>query len=151
MTSAPRWPGSRLHDTHVSPRALTLATSIAWRHVASDPVRALVLAQRVLPDPLGRCLRLAGPYGQATALWGTGDRTAALAALDASPRRLAASSLAVDQPAAAAAAQGSWKQKRAPRPGTGSTHMSPPWSSTVCRESASPKPNPLRFPALTNG
>jgi glycosyltransferase involved in cell wall biosynthesis len=104
MTSAPRWPGSRLHDTHVSPRALTLATSIAWRHVASDPVRALVLAQRVLPDPLRRCLLLAGPYGRATALWGTGDRTAALAALDASPKRLAAFSLAVDQLGAAAAA-----------------------------------------------
>jgi glycosyltransferase involved in cell wall biosynthesis len=104
MTSAPRRPGSRLHDTHVSPRALTLATSIAWRHVASDPVRALVLAQRVLPDPVRRCLQLAGPYGRATALWGAGDRTAALAALDASPRRLAAFSLAVDQPRAAAAA-----------------------------------------------
>lgn len=104
MTSAPRRPGSRLHDTHVSPRALTLATSIAWRHVASDPVRALVLAQRVLPDPLRIGLRLAGPYGRATALWGAGDRTAALAALDASPERLAAFSLAVDQPGAAAAA-----------------------------------------------
>jgi glycosyltransferase involved in cell wall biosynthesis len=104
MTSAPRRPGSRLHDTHVSPRALTLATSIAWRHVASDPVRALVLAQRVLPDPVRRCLQLAGPYGRATALWGAGDRTAALAALDASPRRLAAFSLAVDQLRAAAAA-----------------------------------------------
>jgi glycosyltransferase involved in cell wall biosynthesis len=104
MTSAPRRPGFRLHDTHVSPRALTLATSIAWRHVASDPVRALVLAQRVLPDPLRRCLRLAGPYGRAAELWGAGDRTGALAALDASPRRLAAFSLAVDQPEAAAAA-----------------------------------------------
>jgi len=67
-------------------------------------VRALVLAQRVLPDPLRRCLRLAGPYGRATALWGTGDRTAALTALDASPKRLAAFSLAVDQPRTAAAA-----------------------------------------------
>jgi glycosyltransferase involved in cell wall biosynthesis len=37
-------------------------------------------------------------------LWGAGDRAAALAALDRSPRRLAAFALAVDQPAVAAAA-----------------------------------------------
>ena len=104
MTSALRRLGPRRHDTHVSPRALTLATSIAWRHVAADPVRAVVLAQRVLPPPLRGCLRLAGPYGRAAALWGTGDRAAALAALDASPRRLTAFSLAVDQPETAAAA-----------------------------------------------
>jgi glycosyltransferase involved in cell wall biosynthesis len=90
----------------VSPRALCLATSIAYRHVAADPVRAVVLAQRVLPDRLRGWLRLAGPYGRAAALWGAGDRTAALAALDASPRRMAAFSLAVDQPEAAAAALG---------------------------------------------
>ncbi|HME65607.1 MAG TPA: glycosyltransferase family 4 protein [Streptosporangiaceae bacterium] len=89
---------------HVSPRALTLATSIAWRHAAADPVRAIILAQRVLPPPLRGGLRLAGPYGRAAALWGAGDRAAALAALDASPRRLAAFSLAVDQPETAAAA-----------------------------------------------
>jgi glycosyltransferase involved in cell wall biosynthesis len=106
MTSALRRQGPRRRDTHVSPRALTLATSIAWRHVAADPVRAVVLAQRVLPPPLRRGLRLAGPYGRAAALWGTGDRAAALATLDASPRRLAAFSLAVDQPEAAAAALG---------------------------------------------
>jgi glycosyltransferase involved in cell wall biosynthesis len=89
---------------HASPRALTLATSIAWRHAAADPVRAIILAQRVLPPPLRGGLRLAGPYGRAAALWGAGDRAAALAALDASPRRLAAFSLAVDQPETAAAA-----------------------------------------------
>jgi glycosyltransferase involved in cell wall biosynthesis len=88
----------------VSPRAVTLAASIAWRHVAADPVRAVVLAQRVLPHRLRGMLRLAGPYGRPAALWGAGDRAAALAALDASPRRLAAFSLAVDQPEAAAAA-----------------------------------------------
>jgi glycosyltransferase involved in cell wall biosynthesis len=104
MTTALRRPGPRRHDTHVSPRAVTLATSIAWRHAAADPVRAVVLAQRVLPPPLRGWLRLAGPYGRAAALWGTGDRAAALAALDASPRRLAAFSLAVDQPEAATAA-----------------------------------------------
>jgi len=110
MTSAPRRPGpyhprnSRLHDVHVSPRALCLATSIAYRHVAADPVRAVVLAQSVLPERLRGWLRLAGPYGRAAALWGAGDRAAALAALDASPRRMAAFSLAVDQPEAAAAA-----------------------------------------------
>ena len=102
MTSAPRRPG--LRDMHASPRALTLATSIAWRHAAADPVRAIILAQRVLPPPLRGGLRLAGPYGRAAALWGAGDRAAALAALDASPRRLAAFSLAVDQPETAAAA-----------------------------------------------
>ena len=104
MTSALRRQEPSRHDTHVSPRALTLATSIAWRHAAADPVRAVVLAQRVLPHRLRGCLRLAGSYGRAAALWGAGDRAAALAALDASPRRLAAFSLAVDQPAAAAAA-----------------------------------------------
>src|SRR5215469_18487302 len=104
MTSALRRQGPRRHDTHVSPRALTLATSIAWRHAAADPVRAVVLAQRVLPPPLRGWLRLAGPYGRAAAQWGAGDRAAALATLDASPRQLAAFSLAVDQPAAAAAA-----------------------------------------------
>jgi glycosyltransferase involved in cell wall biosynthesis len=104
MTSALRRPEPRRHGTHVSPRALTLAASIAWRHAAADPVRAVVLAQRVLPHRLRGCLRLAGSYGRAAALWGAGDRAAALAALDASPRRLAAFSLAVDQPAAAAAA-----------------------------------------------
>ena len=106
MTSALRRQGPRRRDTHASPRALTLATSIAWRHVAADPVRAMVLAQRVLPQSLRRGLRLAGPYGRAAALWGTGDRAAALATLDASPRRLAAFSLAVDQLEAAAAALG---------------------------------------------
>jgi glycosyltransferase involved in cell wall biosynthesis len=107
MTSAPRRPGpraTRLRDTHVSPRALTLAASIAWRHAVADPVRALVLAQRVAPGPLRGWLRLAGPYGRAAALWGAGDRDAARAALEASPKRLAAFSLATDQPAVAAAA-----------------------------------------------
>jgi hypothetical protein len=37
--------------------------------------------------------------------------------------------------------------KRAPAPG--SVHTSPPWSSTACRESASPRPTSL--PAVTNG
>jgi len=104
MTSALRRQGPRRHDTHVSPRALTLATSIAWRHAAADPVRAVVLAQRVLPHRLRGWLRLAGPYGRAAALWGAGDKDAALAVLQAWPRRLAAFSLAVDQPGAAAAA-----------------------------------------------
>jgi glycosyltransferase involved in cell wall biosynthesis len=87
-----------------SPRALSLAASIGWRHAAADPVRALLLAWRVLPDPMRGWLRFAGPYGRPTVLWGAGERDAALAALAASPRRLAAFSLAVDQPEAAAAA-----------------------------------------------
>src|SRR5580693_1194211 len=102
MTSAPHQPGFR--GTGMSPRALTLAASIAWRHAAADPVRAIILAQRVLPPPLRGALRLAGSYGRAAVLWGAGDRAAALAALEASPRRLAAFSLAVDQPETAAAA-----------------------------------------------
>jgi glycosyltransferase involved in cell wall biosynthesis len=105
MTSAPRRLGPQFsRGTYVSPRALTLAISIAWRHLAAGPVRAVVLAQRVLPQPLRGWLRLAGPYGRAAALWGAGDRAAALASLNASPRRLAAFSLAVDQPETAAAA-----------------------------------------------
>ena len=89
---------------HPSPRALTLAASIGWRHAAADPVRALLLAWRVLPAPLRGWLRLAGPYGRAAVLWGAGERDAALASLAGSPRRLAAFALAADQPAAAAAA-----------------------------------------------
>jgi len=89
---------------HPSPRALSLAASIGWRHAAADPVRALLLAWRVLPAPLRGWLRLAGPYGRAAVLWGTGERDAALASLGGSPRRLAAFALAADQPAAAAAA-----------------------------------------------
>ncbi len=89
---------------HPSPRALLLAASIGWRHMAADPVRALLLAWRVLPAPLRGWLRLAGPYGRAAVLWGAGERDAALASLADSPRRLAAFALAADQPAAAAAA-----------------------------------------------
>src|SRR6266567_7776537 len=89
---------------HPSPRALTLAASIGWRHAAADPVRALLLAWRVLPAPLRGWLRLAGSYGRAAVLWGAGERDAALASLAGSPRRLAAFALAADQPAAAAAA-----------------------------------------------
>ena len=92
--------------SHARPslRALSLAASIGWRHATADPVRALLLAWRVLPDPLRGWLRFAGPYGRATVLWGAGERDAALAALAASPRRLAAFALAADQPEAAAAA-----------------------------------------------
>ncbi len=89
---------------HPSPRALSLAASIGWRHAAADPVRALLLAWRVLPAPLRGWLRLAGPYGRAAVLWGAGERDAALASLAGSPHRLAAFALAADQPAAAAAA-----------------------------------------------
>ena len=89
---------------HPSPRALSLAASIGWRHATADPVRALLLAWRVLPAALRGWLRLAGPYGRATVLWGTGERDAALMSLAASPRRQAAFALAADQPAAAAAA-----------------------------------------------
>jgi glycosyltransferase involved in cell wall biosynthesis len=87
-----------------TPRAVLLAGSVAVRHVSNDPVRALTLAWRALPAPLRGWLRLAGPYGRAAALWGAGDRRAALTVLEASPARLAAFSLAVDQPAVARSA-----------------------------------------------
>ena len=107
-TSVPRRPRaslrSRLAGPRPSPRTLSLAASIGWRHAAADPVRALLLAWRVLPAPVRGSLRFTGPYGRATMLWGAGERAAALAALAASPRRLAAFALAADQPTAAAAA-----------------------------------------------
>ena len=74
------------------------------RHVSDDPVRAVTLAWRALPAPLRRWLALAGPYGRAAMLWGSGDRRGALTALEARPARLAAFSLAVDQPAVARSA-----------------------------------------------
>jgi glycosyltransferase involved in cell wall biosynthesis len=81
-----------------------LAATVAMRHVSDDPVRALTLAWRALPPPLRGWVRLAGPYGQAAALWGAGERRAALTALEGRPARLAAFSLAVDQPAVARSA-----------------------------------------------
>jgi glycosyltransferase involved in cell wall biosynthesis len=74
------------------------------RHVTDDPVRAVTLAWRALPAPLRGLVGLAGPYGRAAALWGAGDRRGALTALEASPARLAAFSLAVDQPTVARSA-----------------------------------------------
>ena len=81
-----------------------LAASVMLRHVTDDPVRAVTLAWRALPPPLRGLVGLAGPYGRAAALWGTGDRRGALTALEASPARLAAFSLAVDQPTVARSA-----------------------------------------------
>jgi glycosyltransferase involved in cell wall biosynthesis len=83
---------------------VVLAASVAVRHVSGDPVRALTLAWRALPPLLRGWVRLAGPYGRAAALWGAGDRRGALTVLEASPARLAAFSLAVDQPAVARSA-----------------------------------------------
>jgi glycosyltransferase involved in cell wall biosynthesis len=74
------------------------------RHVADDPVRAVTLAWRALPAPLRGWLAVAGPYGKAATLWGAGDRRGALTALEARPARLAAFSLAVDQPTVARSA-----------------------------------------------
>jgi glycosyltransferase involved in cell wall biosynthesis len=87
-----------------TPRAVVLAASVMLRHVADDPVRAVTLAWRALPAPLRRWLAVAGPYGRAAALWGAGDRRGALTALEARPARLAAFSLAVDQPTVARSA-----------------------------------------------
>jgi glycosyltransferase involved in cell wall biosynthesis len=102
VPARPRRP--RLAGSHLTPRALSLAAFIAWRHVRDDPVRALLLSGRVLPGPLRGWLRFAGPYGRAARLWGAGERDAALAAVSDSPQHLAAFALAVDQPAVAAAA-----------------------------------------------
>ncbi len=104
IPARPRRP--RVAGSHLTPRVLSLAASISWRHVRDDQVRALLLSGRVLPGPLRGWLRLAGPYGRAATLWGAGERDAALAALSGSPQRLAAFALAVDQPAVAAAAIG---------------------------------------------
>jgi glycosyltransferase involved in cell wall biosynthesis len=98
----------------VTPRAVVLAASVMSRHVSDDPVRALTLAWRVLPAPLRGWLRYAGPYGRAAALWGAGDRRAALTALEARPARLAAFSLAVDQPQVARSALARLSPDRSP-------------------------------------
>jgi glycosyltransferase involved in cell wall biosynthesis len=90
--------------TPATPRAVVLAASVAARHISDDPVRALTLAWRALPTLLRGWVRLAGPYGRAAALWGAGDRRGSLTVLEASPARLAAFSLAVDQPAVARSA-----------------------------------------------
>ena len=94
-----------------------LAASVMLRHVTDDPVRAVTLAWRALPHRLRGWVWLAGPYGRAAALWGAGDRRGALTALEASPARLAAFSLAVDQPTVArsALARLSEQQRRPPR------------------------------------
>jgi glycosyltransferase involved in cell wall biosynthesis len=86
------------------------------RHVADDPVRALTLAWRALPAPLRRWIRFAGPYGRAAALWGAGDRRAALTALEGRPARLAAFSLAVDQPQVARSAVARLSERSGARP-----------------------------------
>jgi glycosyltransferase involved in cell wall biosynthesis len=86
------------------------------RHLADDPVRALTLAWRALPAPLRGWLRLAGPYGRAAALWGAGDRRGALTALEARPARLAAFSLAVDQPQVARSALARLSEDSGARP-----------------------------------
>jgi glycosyltransferase involved in cell wall biosynthesis len=86
------------------------------RHVSDDPVRAVTLAWRALPAPLRRWLAFAGPYGRAAALWGAGDRRGALTALEARPARLAAFSLAVDQPTVARSALARLSQDNPARP-----------------------------------
>jgi glycosyltransferase involved in cell wall biosynthesis len=86
------------------------------RHVTDDPVRALTLAWRALPAPLRGWIRMLGAYGRAAALWGAGDRRAALTALEASPARLAAFCLAVDQPQVARSAIARVSERHGARP-----------------------------------
>ena len=93
-----------------------LAASVMTRHLTDDPVRAVTLAWRALPAPLHGLVGLAGPYGRAAALWGAGDRRGALTALEASPARLAAFSLAVDQPTVARSAIARLPQHNSARP-----------------------------------
>jgi glycosyltransferase involved in cell wall biosynthesis len=90
--------------------------SVMVRHVTDDPVRALTLGWRALPAPLRGSLRFAGPYGRAAALWGAGDRRAALRALEGRPARLAAFSLALDQPQVARSALARLPEDSAARP-----------------------------------
>src|ERR1700722_17882940 len=99
-----------------TPRAVVLAASVMLRHVTDDPVRAVTLAWRALPSPLRGLVVLAGPYGRAAALWGAGDRRGALTALEGSPARLAAFSLAVDQPTVARSALARLSEHNGARP-----------------------------------
>jgi glycosyltransferase involved in cell wall biosynthesis len=93
-----------------------LAASVMLRHVTDDPVRAVTLAWRALPAPLRGLVGLAGPYGRAAALWGAGDRRGALTALEGAPARLAAFSLAVDQPTVARSALARVSEHNGARP-----------------------------------
>ena len=93
-----------------------LAASVMLRHVTDDPVRAVTLAWRALPARLRGLVGLAWPYGQAAALWGAGDRRGALTSLEASPARLAAFSLAVDQPTVARSALARLSEHNGARP-----------------------------------
>jgi glycosyltransferase involved in cell wall biosynthesis len=93
-----------------------LAASVMLRHVTDDPVRAVTLAWRALPAPLRGLVGLAGPYGRAAALWGAGDRRGSLTALEGSPARLAAFSLAVDQPTVARSALARVSEHNGARP-----------------------------------
>jgi glycosyltransferase involved in cell wall biosynthesis len=95
---------------------VVLAASVMLRHVTDDPVRAVTLAWRALPPPLRGLVVLAGPYGRAAALWGAGDRRGALTELEASPARLAAFSLAVDQPTVARSALARLSEHNGARP-----------------------------------
>jgi glycosyltransferase involved in cell wall biosynthesis len=93
-----------------------LAASVMLRHVTDDPVRAVTLAWRALPPPLRGLIGLAGRYGKAAALWGAGDRRGALTVLEGAPARLAAFSLAVDQPTVARSALARVSEHNAARP-----------------------------------
>ena len=93
-----------------------LAASVMLRHVTDDPVRAVTLAWRALPAPLRGLVGLAGPYGRAAALWGAGDRRGSLTALEGAPARLAAFSLAVDQPTVARSALARVSEHNGARP-----------------------------------
>jgi glycosyltransferase involved in cell wall biosynthesis len=95
---------------------VVLAASVMLRHVTDDPVRAVTLARRALPPPLRGLVALAGSYGRAAALWGAGDRRGALTELEASPARLAAFSLAVDQPTVARSALARLSEHNGARP-----------------------------------
>jgi glycosyltransferase involved in cell wall biosynthesis len=95
---------------------VVLAASVMLRHVTDDPVRAVTLAWRALPPPLRGLVALAGSYGRAAALWGAGDRRGALTELEASPARLAAFSLAVDQPTVARSALARLSEHNGARP-----------------------------------
>src|SRR6202046_3063150 len=116
---------SALVTVKPAPRAVVLAASVMLRHVTDDPVRAVTLAWRALPAPLRGLVGLAGPYGRGGAPGGTGERRGALTALEASPARLAAFSLAVDQPTVARSALARLSEHDGARPRLGARLPSP--------------------------
>ncbi len=128
---------------HASPRALTLAASIAWRHAAADPVRAH--AAGLASTARRRCAGGSGSPGRTGGRRRCGARetgTRRWPPWTPRPGAWPRSALAVDQPDAAAAALArladddrarpvlaarlAWRRAASPRPSKHSTaHPAP--------------------------